>query len=495
MACRVWQGAETAMNLPLQLNRSAEIPLHDQLFEQLRQLILTGRLKPNTRVIATRFLAEQVGVSRRTVLFAYERLISEGYLETRPAVGTFVSPTLPDGARPPPVVNGTAPRHAALYPTAIACDAPAPVKTAVRFDFGPAATNPANALPAKVWLRRMRDVLDADPAVFAAAAPAAGVESLRRVVADHLAATRGILALPEQVVIVSGRRHAASLVAELFLRRGGRVVIEAPGDPGVADIFRLRTDDVFGVAVDEQGLDVDQLPGGQACLAYVTPARQSPLGGAMPMSRRTGLIEWARGAGAYIIEDDCDGEFRYTGVAHPPLAALDSYGLAFHTGSFAKVLGDGMSVAYLVVPAEFAASVAAIKAMTMEGGQRFEQTVVASLIATGEYDHYLRRLRKTYLERRDALIAALKSNFGDVDLIGTSSGTRLTWLLPKSLRPASAVCDKAAAAGVRLTAIADAQWCDSLFYETAVVLDYAALPPERLREGIAMLARALKAAN
>jgi GntR family transcriptional regulator/MocR family aminotransferase len=483
------------MNLPLQLDRSAQIPLQDQLFEQLRQLIVTGRLKPNTRLIATRFLAEQVGVSRRTVLFAYERLISEGYLETRPAIGTFVSPTLPDGVRPAATANGVKDesRHAALYPSTMQWSRdPHAAEPPVRFDFGSSSADPVHALPAKVWLRRMRDVLDADPALYARPAPAAGVDALRRVIADYLAATRGILATPEQVVIVAGRRHACSLVAHLFLRRSSRVVIEAPCDAAVADFFRIRSDEVIPVAVDDYGLDVDLLPSGPAALAYVTPARQDPLGGTMPPSRRTALIEWARAAGAYVIEDDRDGELRYQGVAHPPLAAVDPYGLVFHSGTFANTLGDGLGIGYLLAPPEFSASLAAIKTMGMENGQSFEQVVVASLIAGGEYDHHLRRLRKTYLERRDCLMAALKTGFGDVELMGTSAGTRLTWLLREEFPRASQIVEAAAKFGVRLTGVTDPVWQGNPYYESALVLNYAALAPDKLREGVSLLARAIK---
>jgi len=485
---------KTAMNLPLQLDRSSPVPLQDQLFEKLRHLILSGRLKPNTRVIATRFLAEQVGVSRRTVLFAYERLISEGYLETRPAIGTFVSPTPPDQAKREAAnaVAADVPRQAALYPQSFRYAAKPNGKLPAGYiDFSPSLPDSAQLLPQKVWLRWMREVLLSDPGIFSRPGPVAGAEPLRQVIADYLGATRGILATPEQIVIVSGRRQACSLVGHLFQRPGDRVVVEAPGDEDITEFFRTRRAEVAAVAVDESGLDVGLLPEGRAALAYVTPSRQNPIGGIMPQSRRATLIEWARKAGAYLIEDDSDSDLRYQGVAPQPLAAMDPYGLVFYVGSFSKTLGAGLSLGYLLVPPEFAEDILAIKSMAAEGGQYFEQIVVANLLASGEYDHHLRRLRKIYMERRDSLIAALQARFGDVELFGTEAGTQITWLLPDLFPSVSALCEAAMARGVRVAGVVDQAATASGFHEKALLLGYANLTPDHLREGINRLAAAL----
>jgi Transcriptional regulators containing a DNA-binding HTH domain and an aminotransferase domain (MocR family) and their eukaryotic orthologs len=483
------------MNLPLQLDRTAPVPLQDQLFEQLRQLILSGRLKPNTRLIATRFLAEQAGVSRRTVLFAYERLIAEGYLETRPAIGTFVSQMLPDQGRVETSANSPVdvPRQAALYPPTLRMA----IKPAIKLqngiiDFDPDRHDMSHLLAQKVWLRWMREVLAADPGIFAKPGPAAGVEALRQVIANYLAATRGILATPEQIIIVSGRRHACSLVAHLFQRPSNRVVVESPGDPDIAGFFRTRGAEIIAVPADENGLDTDALPPGPVSLAYVTPARQNPLGGIMTQSRRTALIEWARTAGAYLIEDDSDSDLRYQGTASPPLATLDPYGLVFYMGSFAKTLGAGLALGYLLAPPEFTEAVVAIKAMGTEGGQCFEQMVVANLLASGEYDHHLRRLRKIYLERRDALIGALRTYFGEVALIGSEAGTQVTWVLPPHFPGAAAILDTALARGVRLCAITGENGANSPYHDRALVLGFGGLAPDRLREGIASLSHALR---
>jgi GntR family transcriptional regulator / MocR family aminotransferase len=486
------------MNLPLQLDRGASIPLQDQLFEQLRQLILTGKLKPNSRIIATRFLAEQVGVSRTTVLLAYERLISEGYLETRPAIGTFVCSAPPGRPKLDSAQNSFSdiPRQALLHPAVFGgSPMPRPQIPDDIIDFNPSRFDASHLLPAKVWLQRMRNVFEHEPDGLAKPQPAAGIQSLQRVIVDYLAATRGIMASPEQVIIVVGRRQACSLVAHLFQRRGDHVVVESPGDESVVAFFEARGADLIPVPVDEHGLETDRLPQGPVSLAYVTPARQNPLGGTMPQARRGALLGWAREAGAYLIEDDSDSEFRYHGTTPQPLAALDPYGLVFYTGSFAKTLGAGLGLGYLVVPPEFADAIVAIKSMAEDSCPWLEQMVVADLLTSGEYDHHLRRVRKIYLERRDCLIHALRTHFGDIRLIGVEIGTQLTWLLPEHIPSALALCDVARTHGVNMECVIGEPAGACRYHDKALIFGFAALTPEKLRQGIARLADALRQAS
>jgi len=485
------------MNLPLQLDRGAPIPLQDQLFEQLRQLILGGKLKPNSRIIATRFLAEQVGVSRTTVLLAYERLISEGYLETRPAIGTFVCATPPGQPKPGFLRNAFSdiPRQASLHPHFFQASlAPHSEISDGVIDFSPSRFDSSHLLPAKFWLKGMRNVFEREPDGLAKPQPAAGVHALRQVIVDYLAATRGIMTSPEQVIIVVGRRQACSYVAHLFQRRGDRVVVESPGDESILRFFKARDAELIHVPVDEHGLETDQLPQGPVSLAYVTPARHNPLGGTMPQSRREALLGWAREAGAYLIEDDSDSELRYHGTTPQPLAALDPYGLVFYTGSFAKILGPGLGFGYLVVPSEFADTIVAMKSLGEDGCPWLEQMVVADLLTSEEYDHHLRRVRKIYLERRDCLIQSLRAHFGDVHLIGTEIGTQLTWLLPNQFPAAHVVCNSGRAHGVQMECVVgDSSLPNgtSRYHGKALVFGYAALTMEQLRQGIARLASAL----
>ena len=487
------------MNIAIQLQRGESASLQDQLFEQLRQLILAGSLKPNSRVIGTRFLADQLGVSRTTVLLAYERLISEGYLETRPAVGTFVCPTPPASPKAKlrlvtPTVETCAPILPAFDLNALT---PAPRGAAAEtFNFDPQAADTSHLLPRKVWIRAVRDVLEGEPVGREDENATAGDLALRTIIVDRLAVTRGIMASPDQVIIVGGRRQACSLIAHLFLRRGDRVMVESPGDPQINGFFSARGATLLRTPVDELGLEIRRLPKGPVSLAYVTPARQNPVGGTLPQDRREALLLWARASGAYLIEDDIDSDLRYHGTTPPPLIATDRHGLVFYTGCFNMTLGDGFSLGYLIAPPAFVEPLLAIKSMAGDGGAWLEQAVLARLIADGDYDHHLRRLRKIYLERRDVLIDGLRSRFGEVRLIGAELGARLTWVLPDDFPKASVVSEAARARGV----LVEPLFCDGgpsdgpcKFHNRALLLGYRAMAGDRLRAGVARLADAIAA--
>ncbi len=486
------------MNLPLDIDRASAVPLQDQLFEQLRQLVLTGGLKPNSRIIATRFLAEQVGVSRTTVLLAYERLISEGYLETRPAIGTFVCSAPPDQPNHNARSNGSCDtvRQAFFRPSLFSgMAASISEQTNGIIDFSPSRPGISHLLPSKDWLDGMRSVFKRDPLGLASPQPASGIQSLRQAIADHLAASRGIMASPDQVIVVAGKQQACNLVAHLFQRRGDHVVLESPGDKSIVNFFKQRDAKLIHVPVDEHGLKTDQLPDGLVSLAYVSPARQNPLGGTMSQTRRTDIINWAREVGAYIIEDDSDSDFRYHGTTPRPLAALDPYGLVFYSGSFAKTLGAGLGLGYLVAPAEFVDAITAIKSLAEDSSSWLQQMVVGDLLVSGEYDHHLRRSRKTYLERRDTLISELQVYFGEVYLVGTEIGTQLTWVLPERFPSAQVVREAAHVRGVNIECVAEegvGSGKPGSYCERTLIFSYAALTPGQIRQGIARLAEALK---
>lgn len=480
------------MHLPIELDRDRAEPLQNQLYEQLRSLIIARRLKSNSRLIATRFLAEKLGISRTTVLLAYERLISEGYLETRPAVGTFVCSVLPDqlpspqlndnrvGDLPqtelrPPVFRGRLPEPEAPHPALI--------------DFwgGP----DFRIFPLKAWQRITQHVLECYGKGISRPPPSAGIDPLRGAIADWLAAHRGVIVDREQIIVVAGAQQAYNIAARLFLQRGDRVVIETPGHDGASLLFESLGAVQFPVPVDENGMQVDKLPPGSTTLAYVTPSHQNPIGGTLPLERRHALIEWARSAGAYLIEDDCDGDFRYRGMGPASLKSLDPYGLVLYAGTFSKTLGAGLRLGYMVVPPELIASTVAVKTLLDAGSPWLEQMVLAEFIASGEYDRHLRRVRKTYLERRDCLVSALHQHFGDVRLGGVDTGTHVTWFLPPNLPPAPTIQDMARARGIGVYTVSAGNQGDTRYAENTLLLGYSSLEERQIRDGIAGLASAL----
>jgi GntR family transcriptional regulator/MocR family aminotransferase len=455
------------MHLPIHLDRTCGEPLQNQLFEQLRGLIMSGRLKPDSRIIATRFLGQQLSISRTTVLLAYEKLIAEGYLETRPAIGTFVSRAPPDVA--------PAPRHAEPPPR------PTPPPPAI--DFALSADD--RLFPCKSWLRIAQTVLDRQarhPAPLEHSAHGRGSAALRAVIAEWLAFHRGIVADPDQIIVLSGMQQALTVAAKLTGISGRSLLTESPGDRRAIDLFDALGARRRDCPVDEHGLDTGRLPAERIDILHVTPSRQRPLGGLLPLERREQLLDWAERHGSVIIEDDSDGDYRYAGSAPPALFSLDQRGAVLYLRGFSETLGAGLRLAYLVLPPAQMEAARRLKAGLDDGTTWLDQRVLTDFIASGDYDRHLRMVRKTMLDRRDVLIAALQSHFGEVKLWGTGSGSHVSWLLPEGRKDGAAILSAAAERGVRLYRGAD----------DILLLGYGALDPIRIESGVRLLAETMR---
>jgi len=453
------------MHLPIHLDRTLDSPLQNQLFDQIRGLILGGRLPPDNRIIASRLLSEQVQVSRTTVLLVYDRLIAEGYLETRPAVGTFVCRSLPETNRSATVPVATARQATPLDSRALAID----------FALGP---DPA-LFPGKAWFRTGQ----AQRLPAWAAIDERGLPALRAAIADWLALHRAIVADPEQILILSGVPQALAVAAVLAEIRGRGVVVETPGDSQARALFETLGAVSIDCPAGAEGIETACLPEGPAALAYVTPARQRPLGTTLPPARRERLLAWAARAGAMILEDDRDGDFRFEGTTPPSLFSLGRTGSVICLRAIADTLRIGTRLAYLVLPRRLADAARRVKSGLDDGPSTLEQAILAEFISSGDYDRHLRRTRKMLLERRDALVTALLGHFGPIDLLGTASGSHVAWRLPSDFPRTDVIQARAAA---RSVGIHRPDGKDGL-----LLLGYGALPEEKISRGAALIAAAL----
>lgn len=407
------------MLIPLKLARDR--PLQQQLYDQLRDLIASGRLLPGTRMPSTRMLAEQFSVSRITVLLTYERLIADGHLETIPAKGTFVGrPSLPPGncpvAHPSRVLNADGPP----------CSGGIGEGRIGRPD-------PA-LFPVARWRALLRDAVGR-LGVGSAADHVAGVVHLRRAIAGWLSASRGLAVTPAQIVLVSGRQQAVHLAARMLLCNGARAVVEDPCDDRTASTYAEAGAEVIGVPVDDAGLRPDLLPGGAAALLHLTPEHQQPLGVLLSAERRIAALAWATQAGATVVAEDCDGEFRYGGLEALPLMNLDRDGRVMHIGSFATSLGPWITMGYLAVPPTMVEAARAAKRLIDDSAGSVECAALAEFLESGAYARHVHRLRKTYQSRRDALLHGLRRHF-DCDAAGRA-GLHLAWDLPASIDDAA----------------------------------------------------------
>jgi GntR family transcriptional regulator/MocR family aminotransferase len=396
--------AETVITL----DRDATGPLYRQIVERLRAAIALGTLQGGARLPSSRGLASQLGIARGTVDAAYALLAGEGVLLSRGAAGTIVSPHLAGH-------GGTGIRSAHRAPRQSS------IPRILPFQMGLPALD---AFPRKLWSSlTAREARRLRPADLALPDPA-GHWPLREAIANYLGLSRGITCGPGQVWVTGGFQGALSLVSRTILRPGDTVWVEDPGYVPARRALVSAGTKLLPVPVDRDGMWIDaalqRAPG--ARLALVTPTHQSPLGVALSLPRRLSLLAWAAEAGAWVLEDDYDSEFRYTGHPLPALKRLDHAERVLFAGSFSKVLFPGLRLGYLVVPDALTKDVDRANSLLQAGQPALEQRVVAAFMTEGHFARHLRRTRALYAARRAALAEALATAFGERVQIELQSG-------------------------------------------------------------------------
>lgn len=490
------------MEIPVLLDPKSRQSLQAQLYEQIRKLILGGRLKPGTPLPASRALSRQLGVSRNTVMLAYDRLSAEGYLQTREAIGTYVSFELPEDCLTAKRLASTADTSAQDFPTrrqiAFAGRPQAVVnQRRLAYDFWLGRPDP-HSFPIKAWRRLINRTLVTAGTRLTEYRDPAGLIDLRQAIADHIGPARGINVDPDQIIIVAGCQEGLNLTARLLLREGMSVAIENPAYQGAAYLYESYRARLMPVCVDENGLSVEDLPAEGAALLYVTPSHQYPMGFTLSLERRLRLLDWAWRTGTYIVEDDYDSDFRYRGSPIAALMGLDSHGCVIYLGTFSKSIGAGLRIGYLVVPKHLAGPAGTAKALLDNGHPWLEQAVLAEFLAGGGYDNHLRRIRQSYAERRDCLTDCLKRHFGEVAISGSECGMHIAWHLPDDLPRAARLQEMAAEHGVGIYTLQSGAAYDfggCAYSDRAIMLGFSSLNERQIRSGTERVAAAVDAAR
>ena len=474
--------------------REAKTPAFRWLYAALRGDILGGRLRPGSRLPATRDLATQYGLSRGTVVSAFEELKSEGYLHGSRGSGTYISSVLPENllqvapqARQRLSSIKQQPRRLSGYALRVQPFSNLESRPTRAFR----ANLPAlDLFPSKIWTRIAERRLRRLSIPQLLGCDTMGYLPLRVAVADYLNTSRGTRCNPQQVIIVSGTQEALDLAGRLILNPGDEVCLEEPGYPGAAMAFAALGAKICAVPVDSEGIELPGRRARKAKLVYVTPGHQFPVGMTMSLARRLQLLEWARRSCALIFEDDYDSEFRYAGRPVPALQGLDQHGLVLFAGSFSKVLFPSLRLGYLVIPPDLVDSFAAAKSVLNRHAPPFEQTVLCDFITEGHFGRHLRRMREVYAERRSILMESARRKLtGLLELSSVEAGLQTVgWLCPGI--DSAAARRVAQARKVEVTPLSI--YSHGALRREGLQLGFAAVNGQEIRRGVQQLAIALE---
>lgn len=481
----------------LPLDHTSPVALHRQLCDRLREAILQGQLVAGTRLPGTRTLAEELGVSRNTVINAFEQLLAEGYVSGKIGAGTYVACTLPEtllhvaSNDPQPRVLQAGGQRLSQRGQQIASTAMTNFCTRGKphaFQSIPAV----DAFPLAVWTRLVNRHWRQPPPELLSYGEPAGYRPLREAIAAYLTTARGVHCEADQVIIVAGSQQGLSLAAHLLLDPGDVAWIEDPGYHGARCAFGAVGARVVPVPVDGEGLDVAaglaRCP--EARVVYVSPSHQFPTGVVMSLERRLALLAWADRYQAWILEDDYDSEFRYTGRPLSALQGLDQVGRVIYIGTFSKILLPALRLGYVVVPPDLVDAFVAARALTDWGSPTVEQAILADFIAEGHFVHHLRRMRTLYAERQAAMLAVASQELaGLLEVCPAETGMSLVGWLPTGVDD-QAVARNAAALGVYVRPLS-VESMQSLERQ-GLLLGFAAVDEPAMRAGVRCLAGAIQ---
>lgn len=476
------------MDYAFLLRPAAQAPTLSQerrLYANLRTAIVTERLPGAHRLPGTRELAAQLGIARNSVIYAYEQLAAEGYLQSN-RQGTVVARHV-SGASLQEATLGEGGGHVRLAARSGQLPPRAAADPALPFTLGlPALTE----FPLREWQRVGRAALKRLRLADLGAGPPGGSEKLRRVLAERLRASRELRCTPEQIFVTDGTQPALEILARVTADARDVVWIESPGYRPAASAFRAAGLAVHPMAVDEHGMVLEGERAPPPRLIYVTPSHQYPLGSVLARDRRVALIAVAKRAQALVLEDDYDSDFRYDGEPLPALQELTPDAPVTYLGTFSKTMFPGIRLAYLVVPKGLAAHLAERHLGALRGGRAADQEMLATFIAEGRYTRHLRRMRRLYTDRQQALREALRRHLPQLQVKGAEAGLHLVLALPPHVSDVQ-VCRLARARGVNPAPLSE-------YYEegqqarSGLVIGFGNTPLEAIEPSVRALAGAIE---
>ena len=489
------KGGKNLVLATIELNRSIRTPLYLQLYRELREAIETGRFHSKARLPSSRSLAQDLGLSRKTVVDAFEQLTAEGYLESSVGSGTYVS-----GVLPQPLLSaqmrksrsgnpGIASKATSRRGRKIARISPFfPAVKPLPFRHGLPALD---AFPLKLWTQLSATRLRTLATEQLGYGDPKGFRPLREAISWYLGTSRAVRCEADQVVIVAGSQQAIYLAGLVLLDKDDAVWIEDPGYLGARGAFQIAGARLIPVPVDEQGLRVSEgvRVNPNARLVYTTPSNQYPTTVTMSLSRRLELLEWAQSSGSWIIEDDYDSEFRYNSRPIASLQGLDRYGRVIYLGTFSKLLAPTLRLGYFVLPPELVEVFSAASSLISRHPPSLEQVVLTDFVEQGHLARHIRRMRTLYMERQADFLEAARAELGGLlEITAPEAGTHVVAKLPRGV-DARVAARSAELHGVETRPLANYYLSGS--GPSGLILGYGAFNKRQTRAGMQKLAVAL----
>lgn len=458
-----------------QIDRSIQKTLTQQIYEQLRNSIINGELSRDIKLPSTRELSTSIGVSRNIVLEVYNQLVDEGYLIVRPRSGTFVAP----GSS---LIKRTA--NESKVEVNIQNKG---YKDVIDFR---AATPAMDHFPRKIWGKLAKEVCyEAPDQLFGYHSPD-GLFELKEELSRYLLRTRGVVSNPTQIIITSGATQALSLITELLLKENQLVAVEDPVTDEMRTIFSYGGATIIPVPVDDKGIQPEFLSEDTPPkFIFVLPSHQFPLGGTLTIQRRIQLIEYARKFNCYIVEDDYDSEFTYEGTPVHSVQGLDPERVLY-VGTFSKILSPALRIGYVVLPEPLIEECKKLKWYTDRHHPSLEQLILTRFMKEGFLDRHIRKMKRIYKQRREALVSNLKKHFPDSMILGHSAGMHLVVEIP-SVDFNSELLEWISKYSIQIYPVEDYSIIKGLHIHK-IVLGYGGLSVEKIEEGVSRLSMAIK---
>lgn len=402
--------------LMITLNTKSKMPLYEQIYQYIKHEIQSGNLVCGARIPSTRALSAHLDVSRSTVDLAYEQLLSEGYIESVPCKGFYVSQ-----------LEGL---YRLLPERKLSQPAKKQKQECYRYDFSPRGID-LHSFPYNIWRKLSKEVLLDERTGLLKSGDSRGEEGLRDAIRSYLHQARGVNCSSEQIIVGAGNEYLLMLLS-MMIGTNHRIAFESPTYLQAYRVFQNLGLDVTTVDMDEYGMQTEGLEKSGADLAYVMPSHQYPLGIVMPMKRRMQLLRWANEKeGRFVIEDDYDSEFRYKGKPIPALQGHDVNGRVVYLGTFSKSIAPAIRVSYMVLPQELLAIYKNVCGFMNCTVPKPDQMVVEQFIRQGHYERHLNKMRALYKGRHDVLLAQLKPLAPYCRISGEHAGVHLLLSFPQ----------------------------------------------------------------